>query len=134
MTERLCEIVKRRFPARNIAQPWVFCNTYADCKTGELRTGPFQYRKTILKTLCKKAGVARFSYHALRYSGASIMANRNVPIGAIQKILGHENRTTSEIYRHNVGNIEREAIAMYEQATKKSHTDSHTMIAMRAND
>ncbi len=133
MTERLCEILKGRFLARTIAQPWVFCNTYVDRTTKEPRTGPFQYRKTILKTLCKRAGVARFSYHALRHSGASIMANLNVPIGAIQKILGHENRSTTEIYLHNVGNMERDAIVIYEQATKKSHTDSHTVVNMRAN-
>jgi integrase len=133
MTQRLCEVLKGRFLARNIAQPWVFCNTYVDWKTKEPRTGPFQYRKTILRTLCKRAGVTRFSYHSLRHSGASIMAQRNVPIGAIQKILGHENRTTTEIYLHNVGNMEREAIVTYEQATKKSHTDSHTVIRISAN-
>ena len=133
MTGRLYEILKKRFLARNVAQPRVFCNTYVDWKTKETRTGPFRYRKAILKTLCKKAGVVRFSYHSLRHSGASIMANQNVPIGAIQKILGHENRTTTEIYLHNIGNIEREAMVTYEQATKKSHTDSHTVINIRAN-
>ncbi len=133
MTQRLCEILKRRFLARTIGQPWVFCNSYVDWKTKEPKVGPFQYRKTILQTLCKRAEVARFSYHALRHSGASIMAKRNVPIGAIQKILGHENRTTTEIYLHNIGNMEREAIVAYEQATEKSHTDSHTAIRMSAN-
>ena len=130
MTQRLCAILRERFLARTTGQPWVFCNTYVDWNTKESKCGPFQYRKTILKTLCNKAEVKRFAYHALRHSGASIMANRNVPIGAIQKILGHENRTTTEIYLHNLGNTEKEAIAMYEEATKKSHTqvthsDSH---------
>ena len=133
MTGRLYEILKKRFLARNVAQPRVFCNTYVDWKTKETRTGPFRYRKAILKTLCKKAGVVRFSYDSLRHSGASIMANQNVPIGAIQKILGHENRTTTKIYLHNIGNIEREAMVTYEEATKKSHTDSHTVINIRAN-
>ena len=133
MTQRLCEILKRRFVGRNIALPWVFCNTYVNTKTRERKCGAFHYRKTIMKTLCTKAGVKRFSYHALRHSSASIMANRNVPIGAIQKILGHENRTTTEIYLHNLGNIEREAIAVYEEATRNSHTDSHTVLPFKAN-
>jgi integrase len=51
----------------------------------------------IIKITCKKAGVKYFRFHALRHSGASIMDNSNVPIGAIQRILGHENRTTTEI-------------------------------------
>jgi integrase len=54
------------------------------------------------------------------------MDNNNVPIGAIQRILGHENRTTTEIYLHSIGQAEREAIAVFERASKKSHTESHT--------
>jgi len=48
------------------------------------------------------------------------MDNNDVPIGAIQKILGHENRTTTEIYLHSIGNAERDTIEIYEQAIQKS--------------
>ncbi|MEA2085149.1 MAG: tyrosine-type recombinase/integrase [Thermodesulfobacteriota bacterium] len=51
-----------------------------------------------------------------RHSGASLMDNNNVPIGAIQKILGHENRTTTEIYLHNMGDLERQAMDIFEIA------------------
>ena len=54
------------------------------------------------------------------------MENNNVPVGAIQNILGHENRSTTEIYLHNLGESEREAIRTYERARTNSHTDSHT--------
>jgi len=54
------------------------------------------------------------------------MDNSNVPIGAIQNLLGHENRTTTEIYLHSFGMAEREAISTYESARQKSHTESHT--------
>ena len=80
----------------------------------------------IMGILCKKAGVRYFRYHALRHSGASIMDANNVPIGSIQRILGHENRTTTEIYLHAIGEAERIAIGLYEKATENSHTQSHT--------
>jgi len=43
------------------------------------------------------------------------MDSGTVPLGAIQRILGHENRTTTEIYLHSIGNAEREAIAVLEE-------------------
>jgi hypothetical protein len=54
------------------------------------------------------------------------MDGNNVPLGAIQRILGHENRKTTEIYLHSIGDLERQAIAVFEQAREKSHTESHT--------
>jgi hypothetical protein len=54
------------------------------------------------------------------------MDGNNVPIGAIQRILGHENRRTTEIYLHSIDDLERHAMAVFEQAREKSHTDSHT--------
>ena len=69
-----------------------------------------------VQALCKKAGVKYFRFHALRHAGASVMDNNNVPIGAIQKILGHENRTTTEIYLHSMGDLERQAMEIFEIA------------------
>jgi len=54
------------------------------------------------------------------------MDKNNVPIGAIQGILGHENRKTIEIYLHSIGQAERDAIAVYERANREFHTESHT--------
>lgn len=126
MTRKLYEILSRRYLERDKDLPWVFVNSYVDWKTGDRKVGPFHYRKILLRTLCKKAGVRDFRYHALRHAGASIMENNNVPIGAIQRILGHEFRTTTEIYLHSLGEIEREAMGIYEQSRENSHTDSHT--------
>lgn len=79
-----------------------------------------------MKSLCRKAGVRYFRFHALRHSGASVMDNNNVPIGAIQRILGHENRTTTEIYLHSISGEERRAIDAFEKASRNPHTVSHT--------
>jgi integrase len=83
-------------------------------------------RKKFMKTLCEQAGVKCFRFAALRHSGASIMDNNNVPIGAIHKILGHENRTTTGIYLHAIGDVERAAITACERARQNSHTESRT--------
>jgi len=61
------------------------------------------------------------------------MDNSNVPIGSIQKILGHENRSTTEIYLHSFGMAERDAISVYELARQKSHTNNEKGAAITAN-
>jgi len=63
-----------------------------------------------------------FRIHPLRNSGASVMDNNHVPIGSIQKILGHENRKTMEIYLHSIGDSERKAMQVYRRFSKDSHT------------
>lgn len=54
-----------------------------------------------------------------RPPGSSLMDNNNVPLGAIRRLLGHENRTTTEIYLHPLGNPEREAMTIYEEAIRR---------------
>jgi integrase len=97
----------------------VFPNRYKDRKTGEMVVAPFKDRKKIMKTLCAKAGVSYFRYHALRHSGASVLDSKGVPTGTIQRLLGHENRTTTEIYLHSLGNAEWEAIRILESSRRK---------------
>ena len=126
MTQRLHEILTQRFEHRDRNKPWVFWHRYFDRIQKAFAEGPYKSRKRLMTTLCEKAGVKYFRYHALRHAGASVMDNNNVPIGAIQSILGHENRSTTEIYLHNLGSSEKDAMAIYERAMKKSHTESHT--------
>ena len=120
MTQLLYDRLKERFDHRDKSKPWVFWHSYKSRKTGELVEGPFKERKKIMKSLCRKAGVRYFRYHAIRHSGASIMDCNNVPIGSIQRILGHENRTTTEIYLHNIGQSDREAMAIFERSRQKT--------------
>ncbi len=126
MTEHLHKILSRRHAQRDKRMPWVFWHTYTSQKTGERCQGPFARRKRLMLGLCKKAGVRYFNFHALRHSGASVMDNSGVPIGSIQRILGHEHRTTTEMYLQSMGNSERQAMAVFEEASKNSHMDSHT--------
>ena len=124
MTLRLHNILKRRHANRKSGIPWVFWHEYTSSKTREKRIGPFIERKRIMRTLCKKAGVRYFRFHALRHVSASVMDSKNVPLGSIQRILGHENRTTTEIYLHSIGESERDAIDVLEAASEKSLSKS----------
>ncbi|WP_054029994.1 tyrosine-type recombinase/integrase [Desulfatitalea tepidiphila] len=126
MTQKLYEVLKSRYDNRDASKPWVFWHRYWSRKNGCFVEGPFDDRKKLMKRLCEKAGVRYFRFHPLRHAGASLMDGSNVPLGAIQRILGHENRKTTEIYLHSIGDMERDAIAVFERARKKSHTDSHT--------
>ena len=63
-----------------------------------------------MRTLCDRAGVKYFRYHALRHFGASLLEQANVSIGSIQRLLGHENRLTTELYLHSIGESERQAM------------------------
>ena len=126
MTEKLYEVLARRYENRDTTKAWVFWHRYWSRKAGRFVEGPYGDRKKLMERLCEKAGVRYFRFHPLRHSGASIMDRHNVPLGAIQRIMGHENRKTTEIYLHSIGDLERQAIAVFERARENSHTDSHT--------
>jgi len=126
MTKKLFTILSDRAERRMDNHPWVFWHRYCSSKDGSWKEGPFQDRKKIMKTLCQKADVRYFRFHALRHAGASLMDSIGAPTGAIQKILGHENRKTTEIYLHSFNETEKQAIRDYEAARQKSHTNPHT--------
>ena len=55
-----------------------------------------------------------------------MLDNANVNIGSIQRLLGHEKRSTTEIYLHSIGEAEREAMKVFEQIAGSSCVNSHT--------
>jgi integrase len=123
MTQKLHEVLSWRFRTREPSKPWVFWHRYWSRKQGTHVEGPYGDRKKIMQKLCSDAKVKYFRFHPIRHSGASIMDGSNVPIGAIQRILGHENRKTTEIYLHSMGEAERDAMRTFEKARQESHTN-----------
>lgn len=118
MTTRLYGMLSKRYKNRDKAKPWVFWSRYWSRKADGFAEGPYQHRKNLMAVLCQRAGVRHFGFHALRHFGASVLERANIPIGSIQRILGHENRTTTEIYLHSIGEAEREAMEVFEKATQ----------------
>jgi len=114
MTQKLFEVLSRRHEERAKDKPWVFWQRYWDRKKKGWVEGPYLERKRIMKTLCKNTKVRYFRFHALRHLGASVLDRANVNLGSIQRLLGHENRTTTEIYLHSIGAADREAMKVFE--------------------
>lgn len=59
---------------------------------------PYVYRKRLLQGLCVKAKVKTFTFHAIRHFTASLLDSKHVPLTTIQKLLGHERASTTDIY------------------------------------
>jgi len=78
-----------------------------------------------LERLIREAGVKRFTFHCLRHHGASTLDNAGVPIGVTQKLLGHEQRQTTELYLHSISGSERAAMEIFEEIRSKSHINPH---------
>jgi integrase len=135
MVQKLYDILWHRFERRNTDMPWVYWHTYWSRKLGQNIQGRYNDRKKIMKSLCNEARVKYFRFHPFRHLTASILDDLGVPIGVIQRILGHQNRRTTEIYLHSVGEAEREAMKKLEsvdffgaisQPDKASPINTHT--------
>ncbi len=83
-------------------------------RSGRRNEGPFLHRNKTMSSLCKKAGVKPFGFYALGHFESSVLDYANVGLGSIQRILGHENRSTTEIYLHSIGRAERVAMEVFE--------------------
>lgn len=97
-------------------------------KTGKKCEGPLGTEKAYGRLMRKKAGVRCFQFHALRHSAASLVESRNIPIGSIQRILGHSSRMTTEIYLHQIAQADRHAVKVLEQSDSGDFLihESHT--------
>ncbi len=114
MVSKLYDILSYRYSDRDPDNPWVFWHTYWSRKLNKKVSGPYGDRKKIMKSLCTQAEVKYFRFHPFRHFTASILDDLGVPIGVIQRILGHQNRRTTEGYLHSIGEAERAAMKKLE--------------------
>jgi integrase len=99
---------------------WVFPNP----KTGDR----FYYRRRIMRSTCKRAGVRPFGYHAIRHYVASLLADREkVGITTVSRLLRHQSIRTTEIYLHAVDDGLRQAMGRLENKNLNLLTDLLTV-------
>jgi len=91
MTDELCyALMSHRQSAIN---EWVFTQT-----EGRHTGKPYIENRGFPQELCRAAGVKPFGCHAIRHLTASILAQKNTPMVAIQAILRHRKLATTERY------------------------------------
>lgn len=97
MSDRLCQVLARKWKQRDKEQPWVFVNP----ATGNQYS--YSSKRNLMKDLCAKAKVKAFGFHAIRHHVASILEDSGkATIGQIQKFLRHKRMTTTIGYLHTL--------------------------------
>ena len=64
---------------------------------------PFKTRQHFMKTICRRAKVKPFGFHAIRHLSASYLYKIGEPLSLIQRILRHEAPSTTERYLKSLG-------------------------------
>lgn len=100
MTERLFKELHWWWKNRSFKdEPWVFVDDHPGPHYGK----PYIVRRRFLKSFCEQAGIRAFGFHALRRYVASVLSDKyKVGTPTIQKILGHENVSTTDRYVQNI--------------------------------
>ena len=75
---------------------------------------PFTHKSVTseLARVCEKAKLRRITWHILRHTFASHLAEKGVPLGAIQMLLGHSAISTTMRYAHVAPSTLRTAIGL----------------------
>lgn len=121
MTDKLYEVLMKLYGERDPDMEWVFWTRSYDHAAKQMVKGPYRRgRYSVLQTACKEAGVEYFSWHRVRASGASVMDNNGALLTGIQHVLGHADRRSTEIYLEKLRAVERDAMDVYEKASRKA--------------
>ena len=95
LTDTLYNLLLER--KQQSSSQWVFPNP----ETGT----PYIDRKRWMGSICRRAGVKQFGFHAIRHLTASILAQAGTSSIVIQGILRHKKVSTTEKYLHRLSDL-----------------------------
>jgi integrase len=73
-------------------------------------------RKRGLQTACKRAGLPRINWHALRHTHGTLLHDQGTPLKVAQAQLGHSHMaTTLEVYTHASVTAQRDAVDLLDE-------------------
>jgi len=120
MTDKLYEVLSSLYADRDPGKEWVFWTRSYNAATSRMEEGPYKRgRYSMLKKVCRDAGVDYYTFHRFRASGASVMDNSGALLPGIQRILGHADRRSTEIYLEKLRDVERDAMDIYERESRR---------------
>lgn len=100
MNQELYDELRRLHNKRSAE--WVFPNP----ETGK----PYRNRRAQIRRACLDGGVPYYSWHTIRHHVASLLADEHkISLPTIQRMLGHQNLTTTQRYIQTLGEGQREA-------------------------
>jgi len=103
MNDTLYGVLSRKWKQRDKSISKVFAFT------------PKQVR-CMMDSLCDRAGVKRFGFHAIRHHVLSVINDSGkASMKQIQELAGHKRQTTTEIYLHSLGHATRDAAAILDE-------------------
>ncbi|MFP3867669.1 MAG: tyrosine-type recombinase/integrase [Desulfobacteraceae bacterium] len=118
MSDGLYEVLWQVWEKRR-SDDWVFPSPV----TGN----PYLYRRKVMRTVCKRAGVRHFGFHAIRHWVASYLFDRKkVGLAMISKLLGHTNFQTTERYLQLIDPQMRTAIAHLDDDFFKTYSQTYS--------
>lgn len=104
MTEELRAALRWWWEARtHKSSPFVFTVTGGFNFENQYEGEPFAKRSHFMRKACKRAGVKRFGFHAIRHLTASILWESGYELRVIQRIMRHKSPQTTERYLRKLG-------------------------------
>lgn len=121
MNDDLVELVRSISPivGRDGPNPYVFGNPF----TGKA------YRDVshAFKRTCERAGLQDVTFHTLRHTFASRLAQAGVPLNTIRELLGHGSMQMTMRYAHLAPNNLRDAVALLTKSKKPRGNGTSTV-------